>query len=172
LIARLLSAAALALASAGSAVGQQPDHPPVAAAPVQTNFFPADADGAAVLDAALVHGRDSGKISLIVFGADWCHDSRALARALESAAFKAEFADRFSIALIDVGRPQTGNGRNLDLVARLGVKNLKSTPALFAISPKGKRINSKKDAIGWRNADSRGEAAILEWFRKIAARDS
>ena len=139
------------------------------AASEATRFYPADADGAGVLDAALAEAAAQGRVAVIVFGADWCHDSRALARTLTSEAFSAEFGGRYGVTFIDVGKPQTGNGRNLDLVARFGIRKLKSTPAMFLISPRGKRINTRKDAIGWRNADSRGEAAILEWFRVQAA---
>lgn len=146
-----------------------PVHADASAASEATHFYPADADGASVLAAALAEAAAQGRVAVIVFGADWCHDSRALARTLTSDAFKAEFGGRYSVTFIDVGKPQTGNGRNLDLVARFGVRKLKSTPALFLISPQGKRINSRKDAIGWRNADSRGEAAILDWFRAAAA---
>ena len=98
------------------------------------------------------------------------HDSRALARVLSGEAFKAEFADRFAVTFIDVGKPQTGEGRNLDQIARFGVKQLKSTPAMFAIAAKGKAINGKKDALSWRNAESRGEAAVLAWLRTLAKR--
>lgn len=159
--------APLLLALGAVAVPVRADLP---AASEATRFYPADADGASVLDAALAAAAAQGRVAVIVFGADWCHDSSALARTLTSDAFRAEFGSRYSVTFIDVGKPQTGNGRNLDLVARFGVRKLKSTPALFLISPQGKRINSRKDAIAWRNADSRGEAAILNWFRAAAQR--
>ena len=162
--ARLLAALLLTLG-----VVTAPAQADAPAASEATHFYPADADGASVLAAALAEAAAQGRVAVIVFGADWCRDSRALARTLTSDAFRSEFGGRYSVTFIDVGKPQTGNGRNLDLVARFGVKKLKSTPALFLISPRGKRINTRKDAIGWRNADSRGEAAILEWFRAAAA---
>ncbi len=143
---------------------------PRAARPEATHFYPTDANARAAVDAALADAVKGQKIALIVFGADWCHDSRALARVLSGDAFKAEFADRFAVTFIDVGKPQTGEGRNLDQIARFGVKKLKSTPALFAIGAKGKAINGKKDALSWRNADSRGEAALLAWLRGLAKR--
>lgn len=132
-----------------------------------THFYPADTDARALVDAALADAATGQRIALIVFGADWCHDSRALARVLTGDAFKAEFGTRYAVTFIDVGRPQTGEGRNLDQIARFGVKHLKSTPALFAIGAKGKAINGKRDAIGWRNADSRGDAAVLAWLRAL-----
>jgi hypothetical protein len=145
--------------------------PPVAAAAEQTNFYPQDADATAVLETTLGEASRSGKVALVVFGADWCHDSRGLADVLNSRAFASEFGSRFTVTFIDVGRPQTGAGRNLGLVARFGVKHLKSTPAMFAISPRGERLNTKKDAVSWRNAHSRGEAAILRWMRDLLDED-
>ncbi|WP_309623024.1 thioredoxin family protein [Novosphingobium sp.] len=136
---------------------------------VQRKFFVETADDAAMLDTALAKAKAEGKLAVIVFGGDWCHDSRALAQTLTSGTFAREFGPRFAVTFIDVGVPQAGQGRNIDLVKRFGIKKLDSTPALFVISPKGKRLNSKKDALGWRNADSRGEAAILAWFRAFKA---
>ena len=141
--------------------------PPAAAKPTETHYFPAEANGLAVFDGALAEAKASGKSAVIVFGADWCHDSRGLAKVLTSDKFKTEFAGRYVVTFIDVGVPQTGNGRNLDLVGKLGIRKLKSTPAMFVVSPKGKRINSKKDAVSWRNADSRSEVEILQWFRTL-----
>lgn len=157
------------LALAGLIEPVEVPKPPAAAEVKAAIYYPQDANGPEVLDAALADAKAQGKLAVIVFGADWCHDSRGLARVLLSDAFKTRFGARFTVTFIDVGVPQTGKGRNLDLVKKLGVKNLKGTPAMFVISPKGKRINSKKDAVSWRNADSRGEAAILGWFDKLLA---
>lgn len=148
----------------------EPGEAPRAQSPVKeqaASFYPQDANGPAVLDAALAKAKAQGKKAVIVFGADWCHDSRDLAKVLTSDGFKARFGTRYAVTFIDVGVPQTGRGRNLDLVRRFGFKDLKSTPALFVISPKGKRINSKKDAVSWRNASSRREVAILDWFESL-----
>jgi thiol-disulfide isomerase/thioredoxin len=160
-------AAALLILLAGAAEPVEGSRAQAAAKPQATNFYPAQANGQDVLDAALVRARTEGKLAVIVFGADWCHDSQALAQVLTSDAFKTRFGTRFSVTFIDVGVPQTGNGRNLDLVRRFGVKTMKGTPAMFVISPMGKRVNSKMDAVSWRNADSRGDAAILGWFDSI-----
>lgn len=145
----------------------------VVAAPSSTEqaaFYPAAADARADLDAALADAARDGRLAVIVFGADWCHDSTALAKVLTGKAFRDEFGARFSVTFIDVGVPQTGNGRNLDLIARYGVKRMRGTPALFVIGPDGRPRNSRRDAQSWRNADSRGEAAILDWFRRLSAK--
>ena len=145
--------------------------PALAAAPeaaqAATNFYPATTEARTALDAALADAARSGRTLLVVFGADWCHDSRALARALTSARFRSDFAAHYVVLFIDAGKPQTGQGHNADLLPRFGVKHLKGTPAMFAIGPDGRQLNSRKDALSWRNADSRGEAAVFDWLRKL-----
>lgn len=160
-----LAAPLLLALSAGQAgiVGAQ--DAPAAAEPATVLYFPVDADGAHLFTQALAHAATDNAKAVIVFGADWCHDSRALAKVLTSDTFKNEFGARYEVTFIDVGRPQNGEGRNLDLVKRLGVKNLKSTPALFVLRGDGKVLNGKKDAVSWRNADSRGADKVLAWFR-------
>lgn len=165
---RIAAALAAALPLLGAGDPAPVAEPAPAEKPVERKFYLVTDDDAGMLDAALASAKAEGKQAVIVFGADWCHDSRALAKVLTGEAFKAEFGARYAVTFIDVGVPQTGQGRNLDLVARFGVKKMKGTPALFVISPEGKRINSTKDAVSWRNAHSRGEAAILGWFRKLA----
>jgi thiol-disulfide isomerase/thioredoxin len=164
---RIAAPALMLLTAAAEPVEVPPSSP--TAVPAGAGFYLAQANGPADFEAALTEAKASGKLAVIVFGADWCHDSRGLAKVLTSDAFKSRFGARFTVTFIDVGVPQTGKGRNLDLVKRLGVKNLKGTPAMFVVSAKGKRINSKKDAVSWRNADSRSEAAILGWFDALLA---
>ena len=163
---RLIAALLLAVLPAGlvPAVSHAAD----TATAASVAYYPQDADAAKALDAALAGAKAEGKLAVVVFGADWCHDSQGLARVLMSDAFKAEFGARFSVTFIDVGTPQMGEGRNLDLAKRFGIKRLEGTPAMVVISPKGKRLNSKSDAVSWRNADSRPVEAIFGWFRKIA----
>jgi thiol:disulfide interchange protein len=140
---------------------------PVAAAAAAKPFYDQKADARAAMDAALADAAQSRRSAVLVFGADWCHDSVALAQVLNSDAFKAEFGQAYSVTFIDVGVPQTGKGRNIDLLARFKVKELKGTPAMFVVGPDGKQRNKSKDALSWRNAESRGPAATLEWFRKL-----
>lgn len=164
-----IAAPALLLLLTGAVEPVEKAKAPVAVKEQAAEFYPQEANGPAVLDAALADAKAQSKLAVVVFGADWCHDSRSLAQVLLSDQFKTRFGARFTVTFIDVGVPQTGKGRNLELVKRFGVKNLKGTPAMFVISPEGKRINSKKDAVSWRNAGSRGDAATLGWFDTILA---
>ena len=159
------AAASLLLAlGAGQAAVVTPPEAPAAQAP-RVLYYPVGADASKLFEQALARASTDNARAVIVFGADWCHDSRALGEVLSSEAFKTEFGSRYEVTFIDVGRPQTGEGRNLDMVKRLGVKHLKSTPALFVLRADGQVLNDKKDAISWRNAESRGSDKILAWFR-------
>lgn len=140
---------------------------PAATAAAAPSFYDPKADARADMAAALASAAQSGRSAVLVFGADWCHDSIALAKVLTSDAFKAEFGHGYSVTFIDVGTPQRGQGRNIDLLARFKVKELKGTPAMFVVGPDGKLRNKRKDALSWRNAEGRGAAATLEWFRKL-----
>ncbi|WP_158241442.1 co-chaperone YbbN [Novosphingobium sp. TH158] len=158
----LLALAAIPLAAPASAASE-----PATVVAARGDFFPATEDGAFALETAIAEARASDRLAVIVFGADWCHDSRTLARVLTSPEFTERFGQRFTVTFINVGEPQTGKGRNLDLVAGLGLRNLRSTPALFVLSGKGKVLNTTADARSWRNADSRGQEKILGWFERF-----
>ena len=126
------------------------------------------ADAKSQVDAAIARAKASGKTALFVMGANWCHDSRALAGWFGTPRFAAMLGDRYELLYIDVGTPQIGEGRNLDIVRKFGIKKLKSTPLVLLVSAEGKRLNSKADAIGWRNAASRGEDEIYRAFADFA----
>ena len=162
---RMAAPLLLALGAGQAGIATAPEPAKTSVEAPHKLYYPVEADATKVFEQALVRATAGHANAVIVFGADWCHDSRALGEVLTSDAFKSEFGGRYDVTFIDVGRPQTGEGRNLDLVKRLGVKDLKSTPALFVISPERKVLNGKKDAVSWRNAESRGTDKVLAWFR-------
>lgn len=152
--------------AAAECTASLPDKPAAAAAAAKP-FYDQKADARAAMDAALANAAAISRSAVLVFGADWCHDSVALAKVLTSDAFKAEFGAGYAVTFIDVGVPQAGKGRNIELLARFKVKELKGTPAMFVVGSDGRLRNKRKDALSWRNAESRGAAATLDWFRKL-----
>jgi len=136
-------------------------------------FDPAvsDAAYALTLDQAIARldiNSETPRKALVVFGANWCHDSRVLAGWLLDPKNASFLRDRFETVFIDVATPQDGKGRNLDLAARYGLGDLRSTPAVVVLDH-GKRLNSIEDAKGWRNAGSRGNTAISTALASYAA---
>ncbi|WP_373476824.1 thioredoxin family protein [Sphingorhabdus sp.] len=130
----------------------------------ETLAFFAERNAQADVDRALADAQKSGTTVLVILGANWCHDSVGLAGWLDTPRFMDMMRDRFSIVYVDVGTPQIGKGRNLDIARRFGIKKVKNTPLVMAISADGILLNSKKDAIGWRNAASRNEEDIYRYF--------
>lgn len=112
------------------------------------------------LEAELAMARVSEKPVLVIFGANWCHDSRALAGWLQSDELAPFVDESFAVIYIDAGVPQTGDGQNLDVAARFGVTDISGTPTMLVIGPGGELLNTPEDAKGWRNAASRSGKEI------------
>jgi thiol-disulfide isomerase/thioredoxin len=104
---------------------------------------------------------------LLVMGANWCHDSRALAGWLETPRFAALVAERYELVFVNVGMPQTGDGHNLDIAKRFGLADFPGTPALLVLTPEGALVNADT-ATSWRNAATRSEDAIYAELAALA----
>lgn len=129
-------------------------------------FF-ADRDAQFDVDRALADAKASGKSVVVILGTNWCHDSVGLAGWLDTPRFMDMMRDRYHLVYVDVGTPQIGKGRNLDIAKRFGIGKVKNTPLVMMLSPDGKLLNSKKDAISWRNAASRSEDDIYRYFAEF-----
>lgn len=158
-------ALALSLGLAASACAT-----PGADAPLhhEARSYDAEADASAAVNAALSRAAARGTLALVVLGANWCHDSRALAGTLASPRFAPLIAERYELVFVDVGKPQNGEGRNLDLASRFGLNQLVGTPALLVLRPDGTAVNLATAAT-WRNAASRSEDAIFAELTALAA---
>ncbi len=159
---RAAIAASLALALAACATTGD-----TAAAHPEARSYSATAYAMADVDAALVRASANGKRVLVVLGANWCHDSRALAGWLETPRFAALTAERYETVFVNVGMPQTGDGHNLDVARRFGLAEVPGTPALLVLTAEGRAVNLDT-AASWRNAGSRSEEAILAELAALA----
>ncbi len=129
--------------------------------------FAVTADAMADVDAAVARASQSGKRVLLVLGANWCHDSTALAGWLATPRFAALVAERYELVFVNVGMPQTGDGHNLDVPRRFGLAAMKGTPAVIVLSAEGQPVNADT-AASWRNAASRTEEAIFAELLALA----
>lgn len=164
-----MSLAALALLIAAEAPAAIPASAlaiPAAERPT-AHYYPAEANAAAQVDGALAEAKAGGRLAVLVFGADWCSDSRALAAFLTSDMFKVELGARYNVVFVDVNRPTKGQGRNQDLVKRLGIAEMTGTPEVLVFGAEGKPLNSIEDAHAWRNAGDRSVLTMYRWFRDL-----
>lgn len=121
----------------------------------------ADTDAMADVDAALLRAAAADKRVLVVMGANWCHDSRALAGWLETPRFAAMTEQPYEIVYVNVGMPQTGDTANLAIAQRFGIGTLEGTPTMLVLASDGTLINPDS-AKTWRNAASRSEQDIFD----------
>ena len=125
-----------------------------------------DAEGK--VDAALMRAGENGKRVMLVMGANWCHDSRALAGWLATDRFETMISRHYELVFINVGTPQSeGDGHNLGIAKRFGLDELPGTPNLLVVTPEGEAVNADT-ATTWRNAASREEDAIFEELEALA----
>jgi hypothetical protein len=129
-------------------------------------FFDEKADADTAVNAALARARASGKRVIIIMGANWCHDSRALAGWFHTPRFAAMLGAKYEVVYVDAGMPQRrGQARNQHLIKRFKGKKQQGTPYVMVLSPDGKLLN-RDDARSWRNAESRTENDIFSYFAK------
>lgn len=164
LIAAMLMIGSSALVRAGGAlIADGHDHPEAESYAVSHN---AEAD----VDAALARAQENGKRMLLVMGANWCHDSRALAGWLETERFAALIEREYELVFVNVGMPQSGDGHNLAIAERFGLEKLPGTPNLLVLTAEGELVNADT-ATSWRDAASREEDAIFGELEALAGKE-
>ncbi len=115
------------------------------------------------VDDVLASVAASGKNAIIVMGANWCHDSRALAGWFETPRFQTLLANNYEVRFIDVGQ----KNRNIDVAQRFGLNEIVGTPTILVTDTYGSVLNLDT-APTWRNAASRSEDEIFEYFQAFA----
>ena len=124
-------------------------------------------DAMADVDAALARAAETDKRVLLVMGANWCHDSRALAGWLESDRIAALVEERYELVFVNIGMPQQGDGHNLNIAERFGLDDLPGTPNVLVLTAEGELVNADT-ATTWRNAASRSESEIHDELSALA----
>ena len=121
------------------------------------------ADAWSDVKATLTSAKLDKKMSIIAMGANWCHDSRALAAQFEKDRFQSMIKAHYKLVYVDVGQKD----RNIDIAQYFGVDDIVGTPTVFVVSPDGNVLNLET-APTWRNAASRSEEEIFRYFRGFA----
>ena len=102
------------------------------------------------------------KYGLIVFGANWCHDSRSFAATLNSIRFEKLLKNNYEILYVDVG----DKDKNINLIRKYGVQGEFGTPTVFVINSNGRVLNLNT-AVSWRNAHSIDDDYKYEYLKSF-----
>ena len=116
------------------------------------------ADAAADVQHALTAARADHRSVLLVFGANWCGDCRALDKAMHGSSQQL-IAGKFDVVKVDVGNFD----KNLELAKRYGNPIEKGIPAVVVLSADNRVIYSSR---GGELADARkmGEQGIYDFL--------
>ena len=123
------------------------------------------ADPLADLETKLALARASGKRLLVVLGANWCHDSRALAARLSTAPLNVLIDNSYETLFVDVAYLETGR----EVITRLGIPVYYATPTVLIVDPVSGEVVNAHDRHQWAEAASIGMPASLDYFRKFQA---
>jgi hypothetical protein len=97
---------------------------------------------------------------LVVFGAQWCHDSRGLSQRFSTAKINAILQQQYEIVFVDVGYLSTG----FEAIQQLNQPIYYGTPAVLIIDPKTNTLLNQASIMHWTNADSIELAEYNDYF--------
>jgi hypothetical protein len=141
----------------------------VAAVPLRADgtfiLYPPSENAMAEVDAALMRADAAGRLALIVLGADWCHDSRALAERLQTEPLAGLIAQHYETVLVDVGYLERGQ----DIVRRFGVPVYYATPTVLIVEPATGHLVNAGDRHQWGAAASIGMPETVGYFTQMAS---
>lgn len=160
---------ALALLAAGSGISslqasEAATHGPGdAAKPTGELYLPSD-NAMADVNMAMATARENDKLVLIIMGANWCHDSRALAARLFEAPLSDVIEDNYVVVFVDVGFFESGR----DVITSLGSPVYYATPTVLIADANSGQVINADNRHQWANAASIGMQASVDYFQQIA----
>ena len=131
---------------------------------VSGELFQPSEDAMADLADARETGLRSGKRILLVMGANWCHDSRALASRLYQEPLKSLVDEHYELVFVDVGYLDKGG----DVISSIGPPVYYATPTVLIIDPASGRLVNDGNRHQWGNAYSINMEDSLRYFDQMA----
>lgn len=123
-------------------------------------------DEAADAKAAIQHALTAAKADkvpvVVIFGANWCEDCRALDRALKAGPNAELMAREFKVVKVDVGNFD----RNLDVTRTYGEPTKKGIPSAVVLSPDAQVLYATR-AGELANARRMSESGVHDFFKDV-----
>jgi thioredoxin 1 len=119
--------------------------------------------GEELVRAARERARQTGQRVLLVFGANWCADCRAMDALFQSdAAIAARLRESFVLVKLDVGRDEVPR-KNAGLIARFGAAVETGIPVLVVADADGPPLNDTRHER-LADSDHRDPARVLAFL--------
>ena len=120
------------------------------------------ADAKANVEHALADAKVAHVPVLLIFGANWCEDCRALDKSLHTGKNAELMGKKFKVVKIDVGNFD----HNTDLTAEYGNVTKKGIPAAVLLTPDNKVLYATKGGE-LANARRMSDSGIYDFFEKV-----
>lgn len=117
------------------------------------------------VEATLAKAKANGKLAMVIMGANWCHDSMAFLRRLESPEMQELVANRYEYAIVDVGYLENGS----EIIQRFGKPVIYGTPTVLIINPQTNRLLNDQNLHRWRDAESISLEDTVSYFANLQA---
>lgn len=115
------------------------------------------------LEEALNQAQIKGKPLLLILGANWCHDSRALAGYFDSPEVK-QAASHYQVLPVNVGYLENKSA----LLGQFNYPAYFATPTVLAIDPENKTVLNRASLVTWQSAHNESAATLAEYLDAIA----
>jgi hypothetical protein len=132
------------------------------------HLYRSSADPLADVQQALERADEANRRALVVLGANWCHDSRALAARLHRSPLAEVIQEHYELIFVDVGFYENGS----DVLQQFGVAQLYATPTVLIVDPSSGALVDDDERHMWGNAYNIDMAASVEYFEKWATSDT
>jgi len=132
------------------------------------HLFQPSADPLADVQQALGRAADGDRRALVVLGANWCHDSRALASRLHQSPLADVIQQHYELVFVDVGFYEQGR----DVTQQFGVAHYYATPTVLIIDPASGQLVNDEDRHIWGNAFNIDMPSSVRYFEKWAMNDT
>lgn len=126
-------------------------------------YLPSD-DAMADVSNALNVARESNKLALVVMGANWCHDSRALAARLYEEPLSTIINEHYEIIFIDLGYLEKGK----DVITSLGIPVYYATPTVLIVDPHKSQVINANNRNQWGSAAAISMGDTVNYFVQFA----
>ncbi|MGB5492190.1 MAG: hypothetical protein WBM76_15295 [Woeseiaceae bacterium] len=131
-------------------------------------LFRASADPLADVQQALGRADDGDRLALVVLGANWCHDSRALASRLQRKPLAEVIQQHYELIFVDVGFLDKGR----PVVQQFGVAHFYATPTVLIIDPLSGALVNDGDRHIWGDAYNIDMPSSVQYFEEWATNES
>ena len=130
-------------------------------------LFQPSTDSLADVQQALSRAEKSDRLVLVVLGANWCHDSRALASRLHTPPLAEVIQQHYELVFVDVGFLDKGR----DVLQQFDVAHFYATPTVLIIDPSSRALVNDEDRHIWGDAYNIDMPSSVQYFEKWAMSD-